>query len=611
MRNEWHPTQAIGPDGQRADVKSVENGLQCHCVCFECEQPVVARQGSKLRWHFAHHAPTNCRPTPESELHFFAKSLLADTLWLWIPAVEASAAGRNKQISKRRKYAFAEVRVEMADGNVRPDLILIESGGKALHVEIFVRHRVDSAKLAKLKGRGISSVEIDLSHLDWDDRSSWEAAILEVAPRTWLHNAKAAKVQQDLEAQAASEAARKQEVLDAEFSNVAAAFQNALVSFDSPDKPLTDQHNLARKRGFAGKVGHTTKGSTCFRVAPAYWQSRIVNRFVWDEAAGSPRSFETKDVLAHVQDLVRPGLSRISKETTERMQHEFPEFEAPWHVVHGYLKWLKDHWMFDKRAGGKQWLASSSAIHHRKEQEALWEEERQRKEDLAEWADFILSNIPAHETSDFNKAKWVDRVVASYDARETRKLCEAIYDMVVGRRGLAEHLLGLPLLAEYERQNITQAERRAEDERKRIARLEQAHREARVSALQAKAADILDCEAQDWLQAANERLGENTPLAVAMDSDEGLALAYAELKRIRDERRAAAALAASQARLQAALEKNRAELTDLANKRARDPVRAGLWCQSPNPKLGGKRPIDYCTDDRALRTCKEIMPANI
>lgn len=202
MHKDWHPTQAIGPDGRRVDIRNVENGLQCRCVCFDCGRPVIAKQGPKLRWHFAHHAPTNCRPTPESELHFFAKTLLADELWLWIPAARIKTGSESKEISKRRKYAFADVRVEKADGNVRPDLILVESGGKALHVEIFVRHRVDPAKLEKLKTRGISSVEIDLSLLDWDDRSSWETAILETAPRDWLHNARAAIAERELEVQA-------------------------------------------------------------------------------------------------------------------------------------------------------------------------------------------------------------------------------------------------------------------------------------------------------------------------------------------------------------------------------------------------------------------------
>lgn len=611
MSTDWHPTQAIGPDGRRADIKNVGNGLRCGCVCFECKQPVLAKQGSQLRWHFAHYAPTNCRPTPESELHFFAKCLLADELWLWIPPVRAYGGNREKQISKRRKFSFSDVRVEMADGNVRPDLILVETGGRALHVEIFVRHRVDRAKLAKLKARGISSVEIDLSHLNWDDRTGWKAAILETAPREWLHNAKAATVERELEAQAQIEAELQRKIVEREFRKVAATWKEALASYDNPDEHLVAQHDLAMQRGFSALIGRIGNGDPGFRVPAAYWQSAIVNRFLWDGVAGPLRLFETEDGFAHVRDWVRPGLNRVSQEAAARMRQDFPEFQTPWHVVHGYLKWLKNQWWFDKRVAGKQWLPSSSAIHHREEQEAAWQLDRKRKEDIAEWADFILSNIPENESSGFDRVKWADRFVALYDEDEARRLCEAVYEMVVGGERLAEDLLGLPLSAEFVRQDIAQTERQAEKERKRIADMEKTLRDGRISKLQAKAADVLDSEAREWLQTANERLNGIAPLDAAAGSEAGLALADAELKSIENERREAAAQAACDIRRKAALEKNRAKLDSLAKSRARDPVRASLWCQTPNPKLGGQRPIDYCSDDHALRICKEIMPASI
>lgn len=612
MSGGWHPTQAIGPDGHRVDVRDVANGLQCRCVCFECGQPVLAKQGVRLRWHFSHHAPTSCRPTPESELHFFAKTLLADRLWLWIPAVCAHAAGQTESISERRQYEFSEVRVEKADGNVRPDLLLATASGKILHVEIYVRHRVGTIKLEKLRNRGISSIEIDLSKLDWDDRGAWEAAILETAPREWLHNARAAKVQQDMEARSASEAMAKQHVLDAEYEKVAGIWNLAQTSCGDPDEHLADQYSLAMRRGFSQQIGHAVKGAACFRVPPAYWQARLVNRFLWDEATASPSAFETKHALAFVNDLIWPGLSNISKDTTARMQRDFPAFQGPWHAVHSYLKWLKERYrMFDKRAVGKHWLPSSSAVYLRKEQESAWRQEQERKEEVADWVDMILSDIPADETSGFDRAGWVDWFVTSYDEGEARVFHEAVYQMVVGGRHLTDDLLGLPLLAEYERQEIAQEERRVQNERERVARLAQAERDRRISTVQDKAASVLDELAQHWLLAANAQLDGRVPLDVAAGTDEGLARATTELTRLYNERREAAVRQAAEVRQQVALEKNRLELTELAGKRARDPVRADLWCKSPHPKLGGQRPIDYCVDDRGLRTCKEIMPASL
>lgn len=612
MTDGWHPTQAVGPDGERADVKDVANGLLCRCLCYECGQPVLAKQGPKVRWHFAHHAPTNCRPTPESELHFFAKTLLAKKLSLWIPPVKAKAAGQTKLISDRQQYKFSQVKVERADGNVRPDLLLVTDRGRVLHVEIFVRHLVDPTKLEKLRDRGISSVEIDLSKLDWDDRGAWDEAILETAPREWLHNARAAEVQQGMEALAASEANAKQQVLDAEYEKIAEIWNRIATVREEPDEHLSEQNDLALKRGFSQKIGHAVKGEACFRVSPAFWQARLVNRFLWHQTTAPASLFETSDALAYVRDLIWPGLTHISKETSARMQRDFPAFQAPWHAVHSYLKFLKDkHWMFDKRVGGKQWLPSSSALHLRKEQEATWQQERERKDEIIEWLDMILSNIPDQETSGFDRAEWVDWFVTSYDVGDARAFHEAIYGMVVSGRRLVDDLLGLPLHAEYVRQEIAQADRRAQRERERVAQLEQAERHRRISTIEDKASSVLGEMAQHWLLAANVQLDDKAPLDLATKSDEGLARAASELARLLNERREAEAREAAKVRQQAALEKNRVELTALANKRARDPARAELWCRSPNPKLGGQRPIDFCVDDHAFRTCKDIMPASL
>ena len=568
MADGWHPTQAVGPDGERADVKYVANGLHCRCLCYECGQPVLARQGPKARWHFAHHAPTNCRPTPESELHFFAKTLLAEKLWLWIPAVQAEAAGRMKPISDRQQYKFSQVKVEKADGNVRPDLLLVTDSGKVLHVEIYVRHRVDPIKLEKLRGRGISSVEIDLSKMDWDDRRAWNEAILETAPREWLHNARAAKVQRGMEARAASEAKAKEQVLDAEFEKISEIWHKVVTVRDEPDKHLTEQYDLALKRGFSQRIGHAVKGAECFRVSPAYWQARLVNLFLWDQATAAASVFETSHALAYVGDLIWPGLNHISKETSARMQRDFPAFQDPWHTVHSYLKWLKDkHWMFAKRVGGKQWLPSSIAVHLRKEREASWQQERERKKEVTDWLEMILSDVPESETSGFDRAKWVDWFVTSYDEGEARAFHEAIYGMVVSGRQLVDDFRGLPLLAEYERQEIAQEERMVQKERERVARLAKVERDRRISTIEDKASSVLNELAQHWLLAANAQLDGKAPLDLATQSDEGLARATSELLRLHNERREAEAREAAKSRQQAALEKNRVELAALAGKR--------------------------------------------
>ncbi|HFT3113375.1 TPA: hypothetical protein ACH3IE_005568, partial [Salmonella enterica subsp. enterica serovar Paratyphi B] len=45
------------------EINSVENGLNCNCVCCVCNTPLEARQGNHNIWHFAHtkiNAGKNC-----------------------------------------------------------------------------------------------------------------------------------------------------------------------------------------------------------------------------------------------------------------------------------------------------------------------------------------------------------------------------------------------------------------------------------------------------------------------------------------------------------------------------------------------------------------------
>lgn len=612
MATDWHPTQAIGPDGERVDVKDVQNGLKCGCVCFDCGQLVVAKQGPKLRWHFAHHVSTSCRPSPESELHFFAKTLLADRLWLWIPPVRANAADMVKRISEGGKYRFAEVRVERADGNVRPDLLLIAKGGETLHIEIFVRSKVDSVKLEKLRTRGISSIEIDLSRLDWDVRDSWERAILETAPRKWLHNAIAAKAEREMAATADQDAERKAAAIEAEFEKISNTWNAARLSYAAPDQRLASERTLALKRGFHSVIGHPGMGERCFVVSPEYWQARLANRFLWDELATSPKSFETRQALAYIQELVRPGLGRISADVAVRMKERSPDFLTPWHTVHNYLKWLKEqHWMFDRRVVGKQWLASGDAIDRRKVKEADWKRELERKAEMEDWLDYLLSNIPEGEHQAFDRSKWIDWFVASYDEESAMALLEDVCRMVVSGEVLADDLIGLPLDREYERQVDSQNQRRAEEKKRRALELEQSRKDARTKSIRTNAVQAFGNAAADWLETLNEKLGAITPLAWAEISDDNLETAIDVLQKEWADRRETAAQEAAASKRQSTLDANRIDLEAIARKRTRDPDRAVLWLRSPNPKLGGKRPFDFCVDEPSLKVCRTVMPAKI
>lgn len=73
-------------DGKVVEVTQVERGLGCHCICLGCGGRLVAKQGTKVVWHFAHDQPTGSQSCGETALHLAAKAALRSTPSLWLPS---------------------------------------------------------------------------------------------------------------------------------------------------------------------------------------------------------------------------------------------------------------------------------------------------------------------------------------------------------------------------------------------------------------------------------------------------------------------------------------------------------------------------------------------
>lgn len=535
--------------------------------------------------------------------------MLAERLWLELPEVTADVADQTRHISNRRKFEFKEVHLEPVDGNVRPDVMLVTGNGSRLHVEIFVRHRVDPAKIDKLKARNISSVEIVLSDLDWDDRSSWEDAVLWKAHRRWLHNRVAAAEEQRLTDEIAAAEKTRAAQLQSELDRL----QNIIAApFEEPTAALIEQHDLALRRGFASLVVPSPAGANCFRVKPEFWQTCILNQFLWDDLAGVPRVFETNKAFAHVQRLVRSKLGRISRKATLAMQRLEPSFATPWHAVHGYLKWLKVHAeMFDPNVRGMQWLPSHKAVSWRNLVIKRWRDEQELKDELLEWVNPIMARLPADERCDFDRERWAEGLIASYDRDQIRYQCRQIANMVGKGIGLVADSMGLPLEKEYQRQLEAQTLKRALEEQAASMARKSADRAARIDQLRVLATGTLGSDAQTWLEEKNAQLEGATPMEIAATSDEDLSRARNLLQEISREIQRQSEIASHAFKHQETKRIALEILTDLAKQRATDPIRADLWCNSANPKLSGARPSDFCVDESTLTICKRIMPQKL
>ena len=152
-------------DGQIVNIDDVENGLKCGCVCPACGEPLVAKKGSKMMHHFAHHAGHNCEYGYESSLHLAAKNILSTAKRLTVPPVYVvfpDSYKSNELVSEAKEIEIEKVELEKRFGDVIPDIV-VYAGGKQFFIEIYVTHPIDEEKLAKLRRADVSTIEIDLS----------------------------------------------------------------------------------------------------------------------------------------------------------------------------------------------------------------------------------------------------------------------------------------------------------------------------------------------------------------------------------------------------------------------------------------------------------------
>lgn len=63
---------AIDKHGRMVEVFDVPRGQNCDCRCPSCGQSVIARQGERTAWHFAHDPNANEKPSEVCELSFYS-----------------------------------------------------------------------------------------------------------------------------------------------------------------------------------------------------------------------------------------------------------------------------------------------------------------------------------------------------------------------------------------------------------------------------------------------------------------------------------------------------------------------------------------------------------
>jgi hypothetical protein len=190
--------------GRIVHVATVKNGMSCDCHCPACSEHLVAKQGKRLAWHFAHASGGSCRDALSASFAAFMAQLINDGEVLVLPEY-TYRWGLSKQVRGTRapvKLTSAVVRSNAGQGPF--ELIgTMGDGNKTRQLRVLFRCVKNPAFHAQsqLRSDGLSTLEIDLLtplaelYIDGGRASldeQWaRTQMLDAAPRKWLWNAAA------------------------------------------------------------------------------------------------------------------------------------------------------------------------------------------------------------------------------------------------------------------------------------------------------------------------------------------------------------------------------------------------------------------------------------
>lgn len=596
--------------GRIVHVSEVERGLACECVCAECEARLIAKKGEVNQMHFAHFRSQPCEHAGESALHKFAKDILSKRGEIRLPEVGADF-GNEKLIKHRSQFfSFDRIILEKRENSIIPDVIAIK-GNRKLLIEFAVTHFCDDAKINKIKGLGISALEVDLSGFRHESsREDWESAIVELAPREWLHNPRVGEARRELteriETRRKREAARvsKQVHLWSERFKSATKPRPFAVS-ESQAIPL---QNIC-DAGFESLVGLHYSGNVCFETQAKYWQSFLFEYFLIQPAAKFENyGFQTKHCLNFLKKhgfVRREFCAFIDRDTEKAVLEKNPKFQTPFGTVFAYLECLRNAGFLWKH--GREWSISPSFRTAIREAEQISREHPKRLAEVKDKVFKLLNALPDNDWETFRFEEWFEQYQPSIGVTAQEAVSEGRdkFRSLKAALGRLERMafdpifvprecLCLPLDMEAERRTETLLFKKAEAERKAS--------EGRAEKLTGYARLLLGAEFEGWLHKPHDGVGSTSPHALAIESESGLARALNLVHRRSNE---------------IAAEQDRARRKFNCKERLADSARtllgadrAEIFLHSAHPGIGRKRPAEYCIDELSLRTCLELLPTS-
>jgi hypothetical protein len=210
-------------------------------------------------------------------LHKLAKQLIEERKEVRVPPVVALLGESQRELSKGGIVRPESVRVEEAVPGMRPDIIAT-LGRKELFIEVAVRHKVGAEKLALIKERRHSTIEIDLAKWRHEtDEAKLAQAIIYDAPRVWLFN-NTSYVTEAAWLAKQEERARQRRKHAVELATAILRGLSEPPQMEAPPGSLFAECVAAvEDASMADVVGVAIPGSGAFGVAEEIWQAVVLD----------------------------------------------------------------------------------------------------------------------------------------------------------------------------------------------------------------------------------------------------------------------------------------------------------------------------------------------
>jgi hypothetical protein len=585
-------------DGVARHVSAVSERSLGPFKCLDCEQPLLLRRPKSKRAHFSHRADSICNG--ETALHRYAKELLALRKTLTLPPLVLQESGLTETVSNGGVYVFDEVRLEFRLETFQPDAIALHRSHK-LAVEFRVSHAVDVEKKYKVLAHNLSMVEIDLSEINAGHFSfeNLDEAILHSAPRKWIHHRNYRAAITKLESRVSAQQAERGEQLRTHIEKKV----HAVIPKDWLDEAsvLVDQEHLGHLVDLEVDCGHW------FSVPRAVWQAQVLSVHLIEpgkrfKPGGDGVEIEgewpnERNLASKLPSwMIRSDLDHYPPERLQEAGYDQESYGSPHSAVWHYLAKLcrlreavvwsaeSKKFIIDPELHGRLYRRSEFRTKARKIFDAI-QYDKPESEYLIWVSSYSVGGITIASIIEEGGAEYLTLL---------GKISAVVAMLPSHSRRIADDLCGLPLEHIRER-NLAAIS--ADSLAKQQKETEFAN--GRRATIKRRATIELEQDAVAWLDSLVEPEGVSV-VDFASISDATLLEAERRLATEAIRRRQAI----SKAERVNAL---RSKLVSAAQRAYGDQVRAELFLNSGQPRIGGHRPIDYCCCEKSLKLLLTLL----